>query len=48
MLGKKRFALLCAIIHYGLGNMSTDSKPPNINTVVDAAKKFEEFITDDN
>lgn len=40
----KQWALLCAAIHHGLGNLSKDSKPARADTIVNTAKAFEEYL----
>lgn len=44
MLNSKRFAVLCAIVHYGMGNLARDSKPPNIDTLLKTATRIESYI----
>ena len=41
---KKALALICAVIHYGLANLATGSKPPKPETVIAAAKAFEQYL----
>jgi hypothetical protein len=40
----KFMALIASVVHYGLGNLSGDSRPPRPETVLDGARKFEEYL----
>lgn len=38
------WALFCSVVHYGLGNLASDSKPPRTETVTETAKRFEKYL----
>lgn len=40
----KQWALFCAALSHGLGNLSAGSKPPRAETVVKTAEAFEDYL----
>jgi hypothetical protein len=41
----RQWALLCAVVHHGLANLTNNSVPCRASTVVDTASAFGQYLT---
>lgn len=46
-MNSRQWALFCSVVHFGLSNLSTKGTPARPETVIEAARKFEAYLDEE-